>query len=64
MSVPADAPRMDEAIQTLDIEALLREIRLYLDAVDAFRDADCEPRWATVRGPVGEPRLPHAATRV
>lgn len=55
---------MDEAIHTLDVEALLREIRLYLDAVDAFRDADCEPRWATVRGPVGEPRLPHAATRV
>lgn len=64
MSAPADAPRMDEVIQTLDVEALLREIRLYLDAVDAFRDADCEPRWATVRGPVGEPRLPHAATRV
>lgn len=64
MSAPADAPRMGEVIHTLDVEALLREIRLYLDAVDAFRDADCEPRWATVRGPVGEPRLPHAATRV
>jgi hypothetical protein len=64
MSAPADAPRMDEVIHTLDVEALLREIRLYLDAVDAFRDADCEPRWATVQGPVGEPRLPHAATRV
>lgn len=55
---------MDEAIHTLDLEALLREIRLYLDAVDAFRDADCEPRWATVRGQVGEPSFPHAATRV
>lgn len=55
---------MDEAIHTLDLETLLHEIRLYLDAVDAFRDADCEPRWATVRGPMGEPWLPHAATRV
>ena len=64
MSAPADAPLMDQAIHALDLEALLREIRLYLDAVDAFRDADCEPRWATVRGPVGEPWFPHAATRV
>ena len=64
MSAPADAPPMDEAIHALDLEALLREIRLYLDAVDAFRDADCEPRWTTVRGQVGEQWFPHAATRV
>ena len=52
MSAPADAPPMDEAPHTLDVEALLREIRLYLDAVDAFRRADCEPRWAREPRPV------------
>ena len=43
---------MDEAPHTLHVEALLREIRLYLDAVDAFRRADCEPRWAREPRPV------------
>ena len=43
---------MDEATHAHDIEALLREIRLYLDAVDAFRDADCEPRWVHEPRPV------------
>jgi hypothetical protein len=30
---------------TLDVEALLREIRRYLAAVDEFRRLGHEPRW-------------------
>jgi hypothetical protein len=28
------------------LEALLKEIRRYLDVVDVFRAEGCEPRWA------------------
>lgn len=31
--------------ETLDINELLREIRRYLIAVEAFRAEGCEPRW-------------------
>ncbi len=42
---------MDDAPK-IDIEALLIEIGRYLAAVDAFRDAGCEPRWRRERRPV------------
>jgi hypothetical protein len=42
---------MDEAMHAIELETLLLEIHRYLAAVDAFRDADCEPRWTR------EPRL-------
>lgn len=42
---------MDEATHTIEVETLLLEIHRYLAAVDAFRVADCEPRWTR------EPRL-------
>jgi hypothetical protein len=29
----------------IDVDDLLREIALYLAAIDAFRRAGCEPRW-------------------
>jgi hypothetical protein len=29
----------------IDIAALIEEIQRYLAAVDAFRDAGCEPTW-------------------
>jgi hypothetical protein len=31
----------------LDLEELVREIELYLAAVDLFRRLGCEPRWRT-----------------
>jgi len=35
---------------TLDVEALLREIRRYLAAVDEFRRLGHEPRWRQEEG--------------
>jgi hypothetical protein len=46
---------MDEA-NAIDLEALMREIRRYLDAVDAFRGAGFEPQWTR------EPRPPSILT--
>jgi hypothetical protein len=43
---------MDDALPPVDIEALVGEIERYLAAVDAFREADCEPRWRRERRPV------------
>jgi hypothetical protein len=37
------------ASPTLDVEALLREIRRYLAAVDEFRRLGHEPRWQPER---------------
>ena len=32
-------------MHAIEVDTLLLEIHRYLAAVDAFRDADCEPRW-------------------
>jgi len=39
--------RMHPAKEGIQMNALLREIMLYLAAVDAFRAEGCEPRWRT-----------------
>lgn len=43
---------MDDALPPVDIETLVTEIERYLAAVDAFREAGCEPRWRRERRPV------------
>jgi hypothetical protein len=40
---------MDDALPPIDAEELLREIERYLAAVDAFREAGCEPSWRRER---------------
>lgn len=40
---------MDDALPPIDMEALVIEIERYLAAVDAFREAGCEPRWRRER---------------
>jgi hypothetical protein len=37
--------RMQQAKEGIQMKGLIREITLYLAAVDAFRAEGCEPRW-------------------
>ena len=52
---------MDDALPPVDIEALLGEIERYLAAVDAFREAGCEPCWRHDVVPSTSPRRKGAA---